>query len=163
MTASLATGKVTVTEADPRSAECVALLDEMEAFTQQTYPEDAGLGIFPPTLDELAEGVLMLARLDGQAVGTGAIVDAEPLDGATTMEVKRMYVREAARGRGVAEQILGALQLTAQARGVRKLALLCGPRQPSALRLYERCGFVRRGAFSTYREDPLCIYFEKTI
>ena len=163
MAARPATSKVTVAAADPRAAECVALLDEMEEFTQRTYPEDAGLGIFPPTLEQLAEGVLMLAQVDGQAVGTGAIVDADPLDGAATMEVKRMYVRELARGRGVAEQVLGALQLAAQTRGARKLALLCGPRQPSALRLYERCGFVRRGAFGTYREDPLCIYFEKTI
>jgi len=120
MAARLATGKVTVAMADPRATECVALLDEMEAFTQHTYPEDAPLGIFPPTLDELTEGVLVLARLDGQAAGTGAIVDADPLDGAATMEVKRMYVREAARGRGATTFGAAALR-TVRVRSARRL------------------------------------------
>ena len=72
-----------------------------------------------------------------------------------------MYVREEARGRRIGEQILRWLEITARARGAQKLVLLSGPRQPAALRLYERCGYSRRGAFGKYGENDLSIFFEK--
>jgi putative acetyltransferase len=36
-----------------------------------------------------------------------------------------------------------------------------GIRQPEALGLYERLGFVRRGPFGDYAEDPLSVFMEK--
>jgi putative acetyltransferase len=148
---------------DPRAADSLALLGEMTEFTVRTYPEDAENGILLAQPDQLATGVFVMARLDGKAAGIGAVLPHEPVDGASTMEVKRMYVREEARGRRVAENVLRWLEIMARTRGAQKLVLLCGPRQPSALRLYERCGYSRRGAFGKYHEHKLSIFFEKLL
>jgi len=155
---------LTIGEEDPREGDALLLYNEMQAFTERTYPEDASLGIFPSTPEEVArEGAFVVARLGRRAVGTGALMPLRALEGVTAMEVKRMYVREEARRRRIAEQILRWLEILARVRGAQKLMLLCGPRQPDALRLYGRCGFVKRGAFGSYTENSLSIFFEKTL
>jgi putative acetyltransferase len=160
--AAAARDELRIAQEDPREGDALILYDEMQAFTDRTYPEDASLGIFPSTPEEVArEGVFVVARLGGKAVGTGALMPLGVVEDRQAMEVKRMYVREEARGRRIAEQILRWLEIIARTRGAQQLMLLCGPRQPEALRLYERCGFVRRSAFGAYTENSLSIFFEK--
>lgn len=162
--ATAANDELTITTEDPRLGDSVLLIDEMSDFIETTYPEDAELGILPTMADEIArDGLFVLARLDGEAVGAGALMNHPDIDGDRVMEVKRMYVREEARGRRVAEQILRWLEILARTRGAAKLVLMCGPRQPAALRLYERCGYSVRSAYGKNSEHPLCIYFEKRL
>jgi putative acetyltransferase len=156
--------ELTIAEEDPRFGDALILFDEMAAFTRRLYPEDEELGIFPPTPESMArDGVFVVARLGGRAVGSGGLMPLPPIDGLRAMEVKRMYVREEARGRRIGEQVLRWLEIVARSRGAQKLVLLSGPRQPAALRLYERCGYSRRGAFGSYGENDLSIFFEKTL
>ena len=155
--------ELTIAAEDPREGDALVLYNEMQVFTDRVYPEDASLGIFPSTQEVAQDGVFVVARLGKHAVGTGALMPLGLLDGESAMEVKRMYVREEARGRRIAERILRCLEILARTRGAQKLALLCGPRQPGALRLYERCGFVKRGAFGAYTENSLSIFFEKRL
>ena len=152
-----------IAEEDPRSGESLVLIDEMTAFSRQTYPEDDENGIVLATPEELAKGVFVVARLDGAAVGIGALLAHPPVDGLAAMEVKRMFVREQVRGRRIAEQVLRWLEIIARTRGVQKLVLLCGPRQPAALRLYERCGYTVRSAYGKYQTHPLSIFLEKRL
>src|SRR5439155_25389522 len=64
-------------------------------------------------------GVLFfIARLDGEAVGCGGIAFEDAGVGEGLAEVKRMYVRPRARGRGVGRTILARLEEEARARGV---------------------------------------------
>ncbi len=153
---------VTLAVEDPRAAESVALFDEMSAFVLHTYPEDEENGIVPTTTDELArDGVLVIARVDGVAAGSGALMAHGPVDGLTALEVKRMLVRPEFRGRGLSKLVLQRLEAIARARGAQKLVLMCGPRQPEALRLYETCGYSQRGAYGKHQDHPLSIFFEK--
>lgn len=155
-------GVVTLAEEDPRAADSVALFDEMSVFVEATYPEDAENGIIPTTTDELArDGVLVVARVDGATAGSGALMAHAPVDGVAALEVKRMLVRSDYRGRGIARLVLAQLEAIALQRGVRKLVLMCGPRQPEALRLYETCGYSLRSAYGKHVEHPLSIFFEK--
>jgi putative acetyltransferase len=78
-------------------------------------------------------------------------------------EVKRMYVSPAARGQGVAQRLLGALESEAQQRGVSHFMLETGPYQHQALGLYERLGYARRGPYGDYRDDPLSVFMEKRL
>lgn len=159
--APLATG-LTLAEEDPRSADAVALYDEMSDFLDRTYPEDAEIGIVPTTSEELAQhGVLVIARMDDAPAGTGALMPHDPVDGLTALEVKRMLVRPGFRGHGIAKHILERLEQIARQRGMQKLVLMCGPRQPEALRLYEKSGYAIRSAYGKHAEHPLCIFFEK--
>lgn len=155
---------VSVAVEDPYAADSVSLYDEMSAFVLRTYPEDEENGIVPTTTEELArDGVLVVARVDGQAAGTAALMPHEPVDGVAVLEVKRVLVRPDYRGLGVAKLMMRRLDAIAVERGARKLVLMCGPRQPEALQLYEQCGYSRRSAYGHHNEHPLSIFFEKTI
>jgi putative acetyltransferase len=147
---------------DPRAADSVALFDEMSVFVLATYPEDEENGIVPTTTDELAQhGVLVIARVGGAAAGSGALMAHEPVDGIAVLEVKRMLVRPQFRGRGISKLVLQRLEAIARGRGAEKLVLMCGPRQPEALRLYETCGYSQRSAYGKHEDHPLSIFFEK--
>jgi putative acetyltransferase len=61
-----------------------------------------------------------------------------------------MYVRETARGRGVARALLSRLESETRDSGVDVLRLETGVRQIAALRLYERAGFRPCHAFGAY-------------
>ncbi len=147
---------------DPRAADSVALFEEMSVFVEATYPEDAENGIVPTTTEEMAEhGLLVIARVGGVAAGSGGLMAHPPVDGLATLEVKRMLVRAQFRGRGISKLVLHRLETIARERGARKLVLMCGPRQPEALRLYETCGYSRRRAYGKHVDHPLSIFFEK--
>jgi putative acetyltransferase len=86
-----------------------------------------------------------LARIDGAAVGCAGVAFF-----ATFAEVKRMYVRDGVRGRGVARALLARIEAETLASGLTLLRLETGERQPAAIRLYDRAGFRRCGAFGDY-------------
>jgi putative acetyltransferase len=86
-----------------------------------------------------------LARLDGAAIGCGGIALFDDF-----AEVKRMYVRETARGRGVAQALLTRIETEARLAGFAVLQLETGERQAAALRFYARAGFRPCAAFGDY-------------
>lgn len=138
------------------------LIGELDAELGGAYaPEQRhGLsvaGVFRP-------GVLFfVARSGGEAVGCGGVAFEDGF-----AEVKRMYVRPRARGRGVAPAILARLEQEARARGVARLALETGDAQHAAIRFYERAGFTRCPAFGAYAAMPpgaveRSVFFKKRI
>jgi putative acetyltransferase len=105
-------------------------------------------------------GVLFLvARLDGRAVGCGAVVSS----GEGWAEVKRMFVAPAARGLKLGRQLLAQIETLASRNGEQLLRLEMGAEQPEALALYRSAGFVEIGPFGSYRPDPLSVFMEKRI
>lgn len=158
------TSDVTVAEEAPLSADAIALSDAMSDIVNRIYPEDAKNGIIPTTSEELARhGVLVIARVNSKAAACGALMAHAPVDGLGALEVKRMLVLPAYRGRGLSRLVLNSLERIARQRHTQKLVLMCGPRQPEALRLYETNGFDRRNAYGKHTEHPLSIFFEKTL
>jgi putative acetyltransferase len=65
-------------------------------------------------------------------------------------EEKRMYVRDVARGRGVAQALLARIENEALDAGFGMLRLETGARQLAALRFYQRVGFQICAAFGAY-------------
>ena len=96
----------------------------------------------------------MVAYLDGQAVGCGAVKAFDD----KAMEVKRMYVDPQARGQGVASQILGGLEVWAKELGYEKCVLETGQRQVEAVQLYQKRGYQRTPNYGQYIgvENSLC-------
>jgi RimJ/RimL family protein N-acetyltransferase len=74
-----------------------------------------------------------------------------------------MWVEEAARGRGIARQILDALIAEADRAGVEMLRLETGVASHVALALYEKTGFKRSEPFADYRPDPLSVFMERSL
>ena len=61
-----------------------------------------------------------------------------------------MYVRESARGQGVADAILARIEAEIRNAGLSVLRLETGVRQLAAMRLYARAGFRECPAFGAY-------------
>jgi len=104
-----------------------------------------------------------VARLNGLAVGCGGVAVFDDY-----AEVKRMYTRPVARGRGVAKALLRRIEDEARGAGRSVLRLETGTYQQEAIGLYERMGFRPRGPFSPYATMPACnietsLFFEKVL
>ena len=65
-------------------------------------------------------------------------------------EVKRMYVRNVTRGRGVAQALLARIERETRGVGLTLLRLETGVRQAAALRFYRRAGFQICEPFGAY-------------
>lgn len=104
-----------------------------------------------------------VAHLGDTAVGCGAVAMFDDY-----AEVKRMYTREAARGRGVGKALLAEIEAEARAAGKPMLRLETGTLQAAAIGLYEGCGFQPRGPFGHYAELPphriaTSLFYEKPL
>jgi GNAT superfamily N-acetyltransferase len=144
---------------DPEAAPAADLLGEMRLELIAAY--DNAQRLDNPALepDELRRpGGTYLVGWDGDeaVAGGGVRWFAEGLG-----EIKRMYVRPAARSRGVAGQLLAALEAAAIDLGYTRVRLDTGPKQPHAQRLYERTGYV---PITPYNDNPFaCFWGEKVL
>ena len=144
-----------VAEESPLSDDARDLLRQADAFANALYPPRAGHLVSAEDL--VAEGVrFFVARLDGAAVGCGALCRRPP-----SGEIKRMFVTAQARGLGVGAAILAALEAAAREEGIALLQLETGIHNGAALQLYHRAGFAEREAFAPHRPDPLSVFMEK--
>ena len=132
-----------------------SLLAALDAELDERYP---GEGIPPPVHDPASyrppSGVFLVARLDGEPVGCGAL---RPGPWPGTGEVKRMYVAPHVRGRRIAQTVLDELAAAAVRLGLRRLVLETGLNQPEALALYRRRGWTDVPAYGHYRDSPLSV------
>ena len=121
-----------------------ALVGELERVLSADYPPEQRHGL---PLDAIFQSHIrfFLARMQGAAVGCGGVALF-----ADFAEVKRMYVREAARGGGVAGALLDRIEQAARDAGLDLLRLETGNRAHAAMRFYERSGFRRCPAFGAY-------------
>jgi putative acetyltransferase len=103
----------------------------------------------------------LVARYQGHAVGCGALV-VKDLDWG---ELKRMYVRPVARGKGLGRAILENLLDMAQRRDLAFVRLETGLKLNAAVALYREKGFVEREAFGDYVGDdaPESLFMELSL
>ncbi len=137
--------------------------DDLSGMTPDEEAEDvaAYLAEVTPDMVDRPQGAFVVARLDGQVVGCGAV---KPLHGqAGTAEVKRMYMAPNARRRGVSRAILTRLEEIAAELGYRSLRLETGTQQPEAVALYESAGWHRVEPYGRYRESPWSICLAKDL
>jgi GNAT superfamily N-acetyltransferase len=90
------------------------------------------------------EGAFLVGYAGGEPVCCGGIKRLP--DGAC--EIKRMFVVPEARGRGVAGQLLLALEDEARGLGYAIARLDTGPYQPHAERMYRAAGYADVGNFN---------------
>jgi putative acetyltransferase len=139
---------IRVEPATSPTAEVRTLVGELDEELSRHYPPEQRHGL---KLEAIFEPHVrfFVARLDGIATGCGGVA---LFDGFA--EVKRMYVREAARGRGVADAILARLAAEASDAKLRLLRLETGIQQQAAIRFYRRAGFLPCEAFKPYASMP---------
>lgn len=138
------------------SADGAELMAELRRELDERYGGDLEPGA-KPTSDDVE--VFLVAREDGEALGCGALRSL----GEPVVEIKRMYVRPTARGRGLGAAILHELEHEAISRGFRVVRLETGPLQPEALRLYARTGYREIPCFGAYAAGAASRCFERRI
>jgi GNAT superfamily N-acetyltransferase len=78
-----------------------------------------------------------------------------------TVEMKRMFVAESHRGRGISKMILKELEAKAREAGFTKSVLETGIKQHEAMGLYNKAGYTLTENYGQYKGMPLSICFEK--
>ncbi len=109
------------------------------------------------TIEELRH--VVVAYHNAHAVGCGAMKEVQN----ETVEIKRMYVDPAHRGKGVARQILAELENWAGELGYKKCILETGKRQVEAVALYEKCGYQSIPNYEPYTTMDNSVCFAKVI
>jgi putative acetyltransferase len=109
--------------------------DTLREFGFEPDPE------FDPDLDEpqRSYAALWIAELDGEVIGSVALREL----GDRALELKRMYLRPAQRGRGLGKRLLTTAVDSARARGAVVIRLDTSERMATAQALYEAYGFHR--------------------
>lgn len=142
---------------DPRVADARALIEASDRMSMAKYkPEER----YPVDVEELAgpDFSFFVARDANQAVGCAALRRFGDYG-----ELKRMFVREEARRRGVGRALLVRVEDEARAAGLPLLRLETGIYQTEALVLYRGAGFHDCPRFGAYRTNQTSVYLEKRL
>ncbi|CAM5313507.1 GNAT family N-acetyltransferase [Streptomyces atroolivaceus] len=145
--------------------DALALRRRMDAELRPRYApfdaERAGRRAGPPNAREIA--VTWLAYEGAGPLATASLRLLHRSDGADLYEVKRVYVHDEHRGRGLARAALDAVETSARALGVARLFLQTGKLQPEAIGLYERQGWRRIPCYPPYDTDPFGVCYGKRL
>ena len=101
----------------------------------------------------------LVAYEDPHPVGCGAIKEIDP----ETVEVKRMYVLPEYRGKGIAIELVTALEKWAREMDYRQCILETGKKQPEAIALYKKLGYEITPNYGQYIGVENSICFKKII
>lgn len=145
----------------PEPADSIAVRWCFEQYAEELgrvfgYELDRSL---PLSVEDLVppRGLVLIARVGGDAVGCGAIKLAEPGCG----EIKRMWVTDRLRGHGVGGRLLEALERVAAEAGKTTTRLETNRHLATAIAMYRRHGYREVPAFN---EEPFGDHwFEKDI
>lgn len=102
---------------------------------------------------------VVVAYENDVAVGCGAIKSFDE----NSMEVKRMFVPEDRRGKGIASLVLSELENWTAELNYQKCVLETGYKQPEAIALYRKNGYSQIPNYGQYIGMDNSICFEKVI
>ncbi|CAG7845365.1 hypothetical protein USB125703_01627 [Pseudoclavibacter triregionum] len=131
------------------SPEALALLDEYFGERAAGRPADAGPYVRKdpdPSRFVPPEGVFVVAVEEGVPIACGGVrvepaVEDHELGGSRWLEVKHLFVRPDARGRGLSRALMLALEDAARELGADRLVLDTHTSQEAASGLYRALGY----------------------
>ena len=143
---------------DPDDPEVRRIIAAADDFYRDLYPADSNH--LEPAEALKRPGVLFVGcRVDGRLVASGAAKIMS--DDGDYGEIKRVFVFDDYRGRGLSRRIMDYLEARLRERGIELFRLETGIHQPAAIGLYRKLGYRERGPFGAYRVDPLSVFMEK--
>jgi len=130
------------------------LIAELDAELQQRYPGEPIHGVDAAEF-QAAGGYLVVAQASSEYAGCGGF---RPLN-ASTVEIKRMFVRPKYRRQGIARTLLQALEAEAKRCGYTHCVLETAIRLPEAISLYHSAGYSKIEPFGRYvgSERSVCL------
>ena len=148
---------VIIAIADPAEPSIRVLIEALDAYMVPMYPAESNHLLDIETLRQ-PQMRFFSATANDIVMGCGGCwLHAD------YAEIKRVYVRPAARGLGIAKKLMDRIEAEAMSSGRRIARLETGIHQPEALGLYRRLGYADRGPFGDYVEDPNSVFMEKVL
>ena len=148
---------ILIKQVDPTLAEVVELIYQLDEYQESMYPPESN---HLDSLDELSkQNVDFLAAYDESKIcGIGAVKVLSDYG-----EIKRLYVPEKHRGKGIAREIVEELENCLVKRSIFTARLETGIHQHEAIDLYKKLGYSETTPFGDYMKDPLSVFLEKKI
>ena len=142
---------------DSQNPDFIALVKKLDAGLAITDGADHDFYNQFNKIDKIKYVVLVYEN--GESVACGAIKEFD----SDTMEIKRMFVDQESRGKGIASSILSELEIWAKEFSYKRCILETGIRQTEAIGLYKKSGFSLIPNYGQYEgiEESLC--FGKSI
>lgn len=137
--------------------DAVALITQVQQEYVVRYGGEDGTPVEPAEFAP-PRGLFLVAYVDGTPAACGGWRAHE-----TDVELKRMYVTPAFRGRGLARAVLAELERRAVTAGYRRVVLETGSKQPEAIALYESSGYVPVPRFGFYADAPGAVHLGKVV
>jgi GNAT superfamily N-acetyltransferase len=145
------------------AAQTRSALPQLAELLQDSLASGASVGFLPPlntsdaesywreTAQEVESGerLLLAAYEDGALAGTAQLALALKPNAQHRAEVQKLLVHTSRRGRGVAGELMAALETEARAAG-RSLLVLDTERGSVAEKLYPRYGYTQAGVIPRY-------------
>ena len=148
---------IKISRGDPRHPDATDLLKRSHALMERLFPPEDN---FYLDVDALCGRDIrfFVAKEHGRILGVGALALRDGYG-----EVKAMFTRESARGRGIAAMLLAEIEKEAREEGYDLLRLETGNSLEAAHRAYRKAGFTLIGAFGDYYDAPSSIFMEKRL
>jgi putative acetyltransferase len=150
--------QIDIRSEDPRQPDVRALLDQSDDYFHALYPAESNHLVSADVLGT-DRAVFLAARRDRELLGSIAFLLIAP----GHAEMKRLFVRAEARGTGLGRRLLNALEEIARDRGIARISLETGIRQPEAIALYRASGYQTCPPFGDYTADPLSLFMTKRL
>ena len=149
---------IIVKQVSPRHADLHRLVGHLDGYLRQLYPAEE---IFGVDFDDpfIERTVFLVAYVNDIPAGCGA---TRPLD-RESLELKRFFVEPAFRQKGIAGQILLALEGRAKEAGYGFIKLETGGPQREAVRFYRKHGYGPIERFGEYVDCESSLCYEKRL
>lgn len=147
---------IVIEQITPHHPKARALLKAAADQLETLYPPSSQHHVTP---EEAEKGVMLVAWHEGDAIACGILRPLTPKIG----EIKRMFVDNTYRRKGLGRKILSELETLAPKLGFETIRLETGHLQPGAIGLYETSGYQRIEPYGEYIDDPMSICFEKRL
>ncbi len=146
---------ITLIRTNSTDKDFIQLVKELDAFLAITDGEDHAFYNQFNQLDTIKH--TLVAFVNETPVACGAIKKFD----ATTVEIKRMFTSEKARGKGIATKILLELEKWASELGFKRCILETGIRQVEAIGLYKKNNYKQIDNYGQYAGVEESVCFEK--
>lgn len=150
-------GQLTLVKTTSDNTDFRQLYADLDLYLWKKYPEE-NQEYWQNNIIEFNPNVLVY-YIDDKAVACGCFKKYDE----KTAEIKRMFVRTEARGKGLAVQILNELEQWAKSENFEFLILETLHKQAEAIQLYQKTGFEIIENYEPYVGNKLSVCMKKAI
>jgi putative acetyltransferase len=146
-----------LTRTDSANPDFLSLVQQLDQDLAKRDGKEHGFYAQFNTLTAIQH--VVVAYENNEAVACGAMKELDK----NTMEIKRMFTLPIHRAKGLASQVLAELETWAKKSGYSVCRLETGKRQPEAIAVYQKNGYIQIPNYGQYAGVENSVCFEKKL